>query len=90
MKDNTVIDAARGVMHCDVCGDSVPVPCGDIHWAAAVMRAFKEAHSAPMHGAGRTRLSTPRHADGGCDCTECQQRRTIEKLTEELKTRAKR
>lgn len=57
--NNTVIDGGRGVMRCEVCGDEIPMPAGDIHWAASVMRAFQKAHEPVGHQSGQTRFSTP-------------------------------
>lgn len=59
MKDNTFVDADRQTMWCEVCGDEVPIPLGALDWAAAVMKAFADAHAGGPHEGGKTRFSTP-------------------------------
>lgn len=58
-QDNTVVDATTQTMRCNVCGDEIPMPLGDVDWVCAVMRAFTKAHRGNTHPGRRTWLSEP-------------------------------
>ncbi len=56
--ENTTIDAVRQVMRCNVCGDEIPIPLGQLKWVCAVMSAFERAHRGRQHMAGMTRFTS--------------------------------
>ncbi|MFH1984811.1 MAG: hypothetical protein ABIL58_23465 [Pseudomonadota bacterium] len=58
MTENTIIDAKHQVLRCEVCGDEVPIPLGDVELVCESLMAFAKAH-AGEHGPGRTRVSEP-------------------------------
>lgn len=62
-QDNTVVDANTQTMRCNVCGDEVPLPLGDVGWFVAVIQAFAKAHRTPRHPPGLTAFAVPRTPD---------------------------
>ena len=50
----TRLDAGRQTLVCQVCGDEIPAPIGDVAWVLAVTRAFADVHRGRRHRGGRT------------------------------------
>lgn len=50
------IDATKQKVICPVCGDSIPMPLGDIKWVVSVIEAFSKNHdkAGKNHAPGRT------------------------------------
>lgn len=57
----TVVDSVAQVCRCNNCGETIPMPLGDVGWFSAVLKAFDRTHKhcAP-DGIRRTVLATSR------------------------------
>ncbi|MBF8279792.1 MAG: hypothetical protein HW385_1224 [candidate division NC10 bacterium] len=59
---NTRLDISRQSLVCQVCGDEIPFPLGDVAWVQAITRAFANAHRGHRHQGGRTAFTCIREA----------------------------
>lgn len=53
-KFHTIADGKTGLMRCNVCQDTFPLPIGSASFVVTVMRAFEKAHQNCDGEGGRT------------------------------------